>query len=56
MSKFNESTLYAIRFKNGEDLHHQSPLQLAQFRNDARVSTFWVEFDPTSNGPSGFKE
>jgi hypothetical protein len=40
------TSLYTIQFKNGEVLRHQSPLQLAQFRCDARLSTFWVEFDP----------
>lgn len=43
--------LYTIQFKNGDLLRHQSALQLAQFRADARLSRFWVEFDARSPGP-----
>lgn len=46
MNHSKVTKLYTIQFKNGELLRHQSPLQLAQFRCDARLSRFWVEFQP----------
>ncbi len=46
MNPKSTSSLYTIQFKNGDLLRHQSALQLAQFRSDARLSRYWVEFDP----------
>lgn len=40
-----QAKLYTIRFKNGDTLQHQSPLQLAQYRYDARLLTYWMELD-----------
>jgi hypothetical protein len=49
MIRTKSSSLYTIQFKNGDLLRHQSPLQLAQFRCDARLSTFWIEFEAGIN-------
>lgn len=46
--KKHQAKLYTIRFKNGETLQHQSPLQLAQYRYDARLLTYWMELDTQS--------
>lgn len=56
MIRTKSSILYTIRFKNGDLLRHQSPLQLAQFRCDARLSTFWVEFESGVNRSTQTKE
>lgn len=52
MNPKSASSLYTIQFKNGDLLRHQSALQLAQFRSDARLSRYWVEFDSPSARPS----
>lgn len=39
---------YTLQFKNGQQLRHQEPIALAQFRSDGRLERFWLEPSPPS--------
>jgi hypothetical protein len=40
---------YTLLFKNGQQLRHQEPLALAQFRSDGRLERFWLEPPSTTD-------
>jgi hypothetical protein len=47
----NHLPRYTLQFKNGQMLQHQGPLELAQFRCDARLAHVWQESGAATDQP-----
>jgi len=45
MTHSSSAPRYTLQFRNGQLLHHQGPLALAQFRCDGRLAGYWLEVD-----------